>query len=229
MLGVTRDASTAEIRRAYRRQALLYHPDKNVGSADAEERFRKVAVAYDILSDERRRARYDRGESSDADLYGGFDGSRASDMFNAHFGQELMQQWKPGHTVSGTLIVNGKWFSITIGPDGKAEEQEHSGGTGVLSRLIEMVSYSSMTIEMPGGHRVRAFHFATRVGQALAARLVPFDIARQPLAGPLAMHAVSWLPTVLVGALGYAAVRLTRRAPGAMPDILADAFAAARM
>jgi len=58
-LGVTRDADTGEIKKAYRRLAMDYHPDRN-DSADADERFREVTEAYEILRDPEKRALYDR-------------------------------------------------------------------------------------------------------------------------------------------------------------------------
>ena len=69
VLGVERDATASEIRKAYRKQALLSHPDKNPGDPAAEALFHKVAISYAILGDADKRARYDRGEgSSDAEL-----------------------------------------------------------------------------------------------------------------------------------------------------------------
>ena len=82
VLGVSRDASRDEIRKAYRKQALLSHPDKNPGDEVAQAFFLKVAVAYDILSDDAKRTRYDRGEGSDTEIYDGFDFDRASKTFN---------------------------------------------------------------------------------------------------------------------------------------------------
>jgi DnaJ-class molecular chaperone len=61
-LGVARDASAEDIRKAYRGLAKQHHPDLNPGNKTAEERFKAVASAYDILSDADKRARYDRGE-----------------------------------------------------------------------------------------------------------------------------------------------------------------------
>ncbi|NUN14610.1 MAG: molecular chaperone DnaJ [Myxococcales bacterium] len=60
VLGVERTASQSEIKRAYRKLALKFHPDQNAGSLAAEERFRMIADAYNLLSDEQRRRFYDR-------------------------------------------------------------------------------------------------------------------------------------------------------------------------
>ena len=61
-LGVARDASQEDIKRAYRRLAKELHPDLNPDKPDVAERFKKVTAAYDILSDPEKRGRYDRGE-----------------------------------------------------------------------------------------------------------------------------------------------------------------------
>lgn len=62
LLGVSRDASQEDIRSAYRKLAKEHHPDLNPGSAKAEERFKAVAAANELLSDPEKRARFDRGE-----------------------------------------------------------------------------------------------------------------------------------------------------------------------
>jgi DnaJ-class molecular chaperone len=62
VLGVKRDASADDIRTAYRKLAKEFHPDLNPGKPVAEERFKAITAAYDILSDTEKRARYDRGE-----------------------------------------------------------------------------------------------------------------------------------------------------------------------
>src|SRR4051794_16652889 len=63
-LGVSKTASQDEIKKAYRKLARQYHPDKNPGDASAEERFKEIQTAYDVLSDEDKRKSYDRFGSS---------------------------------------------------------------------------------------------------------------------------------------------------------------------
>jgi molecular chaperone DnaJ len=60
VLGIERDADTAEIKKAYRRLAVRYHPDKNPGDKSAEDRFKEASEAYAVLSDPEKRQRYDR-------------------------------------------------------------------------------------------------------------------------------------------------------------------------
>ncbi|MCG1036467.1 molecular chaperone DnaJ [Polaribacter sargassicola] len=60
ILGISKSATQAEIKKAYRKMAIKYHPDKNPGDTTAEENFKKAAEAYEILSDENKKARYDQ-------------------------------------------------------------------------------------------------------------------------------------------------------------------------
>ena len=66
LLGVPRDAEREAIQKAYRKLARQYHPDLNPGDEKAEERFKQIANAYAVLSDEQKRADYDRRGAADA-------------------------------------------------------------------------------------------------------------------------------------------------------------------
>ena len=91
VLGVERTASDDEIKKVYRKLAMTYHPDRNNGSKEAEERFKEISEAYDVLRDPQKRAAYDRyGEAGLRGGGGGFhhvDLSEALSMFSELFGQ----------------------------------------------------------------------------------------------------------------------------------------------
>ncbi len=89
ILGVERNATKVEIKKAYRKLAMKYHPDKNPGDKEAEEMFKKINEAYQILSDDEKRAIYDRYGKEGLEGRGyktDFDFSDIFDMFNDIFG-----------------------------------------------------------------------------------------------------------------------------------------------
>ncbi len=74
VLGISKNATTAEIKKAYRKKAIEYHPDKNPGDTTAEEKFKKAAEAYEVLSDPDKKARYDQFGHQAFEGGGGFGG-----------------------------------------------------------------------------------------------------------------------------------------------------------
>lgn len=90
VLGVAKNASEAEIKKAFKRLAMKHHPDRNPDSNEAEEKFKEAKEAYDILSDAQKRSAYDQfghaGVDSSAGMGGGFGGASFSDIFGDVFG-----------------------------------------------------------------------------------------------------------------------------------------------
>ncbi|MBE6230208.1 MAG: molecular chaperone DnaJ [Bacteroidales bacterium] len=96
VLGVEKSASADEIKKAYRKMAIKYHPDKNPGDKEAEEKFKEAAEAYDVLSNPEKKQRYDQfghagmGGAASGGFGGGFSMedifSQFGDIFGGHFG-----------------------------------------------------------------------------------------------------------------------------------------------
>ena len=97
VLGITKSASSSEIKKAYRKKAIQYHPDKNPGDKVAEAQFKLAAEAYEVLSDPQKKAQYDqfghaafeggagRGGFSNFDFSGTFSDIFGSDIFDDFF------------------------------------------------------------------------------------------------------------------------------------------------
>ena len=83
VLGLKRDANADEIKKAYRQLALKNHPDKNPGDPDAERRFKEGAEAYEVLSDQSKRQRYDRYGHAGLEGAGVHDFRNADDIMSA--------------------------------------------------------------------------------------------------------------------------------------------------
>lgn len=99
VLGVSKDATADEIKKAYRKKAIQYHPDRNPGDKEAEEKFKEAAEAYSVLSDADKRAKYDQfghamgpqgfgggGAGGYGGFGGGFGGGMSMEDIFAHFG-----------------------------------------------------------------------------------------------------------------------------------------------
>ena len=90
VLEVSKSATAEEIKKAYRKKAIQYHPDKNPGDKEAEEKFKEAAEAYEVLSDTEKRSRYDQFghagvNGGGASGFGGAGGMSMEDIFS-HFG-----------------------------------------------------------------------------------------------------------------------------------------------
>ena len=118
VLGVTRDCSESELKTAYRKLAMKFHPDRNPGDAKAEEKFKEASEAYGVLSDADKRAAYDRyGHASTSSGFGGgspfVDAADLGDIFGDLFGEMF---GGGGQQRRGSRVQRGEdlRFDITI-------------------------------------------------------------------------------------------------------------------
>ncbi len=114
ILGVSRDADAEELKRAFRRAAKQYHPDRNPGDKEAEARFKEINEAYEVLRDPEKRAAYDRfghaafeGAGSGAGPGGGFDFAAGfADIFDEMFGDFTGRRTRGAATRGADLRYN---------------------------------------------------------------------------------------------------------------------------
>src|SRR5712672_1209173 len=113
ILGVSRSANADELKRAYRKLAMQYHPDRNPGDKSAEHKFKDINEAYDVLKDDQKRAAYDRfghaafenGSRGPGDFAGGFSGGFA-DIFEEMFGAMGGRRTRAGPSRGSDLRYN---------------------------------------------------------------------------------------------------------------------------
>jgi molecular chaperone DnaJ len=120
ILGISKNATEAEIKKAYRKKAIEFHPDKNPGNKEAEENFKTAAEAYEVLSDPQKKAKYDQYGHQAFDGAGGFGGgghhmnmddifSQFGDIFGGAFGG-----FGGGNSGGGQRRVKGSNLRIKV-------------------------------------------------------------------------------------------------------------------
>jgi len=123
ILGISKDASADEIKKAYRKMALKYHPDKNPGNAEAEESFKEAAEAYEVLSNPNKKARYDLYGHAGMGSSGGFGGGHMSmddifshfgDIFGGAFGGGGFGGGFGGHSGRGRRVNRGSNLRVKV-------------------------------------------------------------------------------------------------------------------
>ena len=125
VLGVERNADAETIKKAYRKAAIKFHPDKNPGDKEAEEKFKEAAEAYDVLSNEDKRARYDRfghagmGGAAGGGGFSGFSGGGFSmedifEQFGDIFGGAFGGGFGGGRSSRSRTVNRGSDIRITV-------------------------------------------------------------------------------------------------------------------
>ena len=164
ILGVSRNSSEKEIKQAYRKLAIKYHPDRNAGDKSAEEKFKEAAEAYEVLSNNEKKSRYDQfghqGVSGGRGFGGGF--SNMSDIFEQHgdifgdiFGNAFGNRSSQNRVIKGsnlririTLslkeIVEGvtkkvKIKRLTPAPNTTYQKCNHCNGMGSVSKITNTI------------------------------------------------------------------------------------------
>ncbi|GAB6011373.1 molecular chaperone DnaJ [Viscerimonas tarda] len=175
VLGVNKSATAEEIKKAYKKKAIQFHPDKNPGDATAEEKFKEAAEAYEVLSDEQKRAKYDRYGHEAPGGYGGHQGGGFSmddifaqfgDIFGGHFsgfgGGGRGQHINRGSDLRVRVKLNMK--EIASGAEKKIKVKKyvacsHCNGTGAEN------STAYTTCNTCNGHGVVTRVVNTMLGQ----------------------------------------------------------------
>jgi molecular chaperone DnaJ len=158
VLGVAKNSSQDDIKKAYRKLAKDYHPDKNPGNAEAEKKFKELNEAYDVLKDESKRANYDRYGSSNP----GFGSNRGngfqegfgedindfasvfSEIFGSGFGGGRSTKNRRSAAINGSDLrynlnitleeaYHGKKQNIKYSTEAKCDSCSGTGGTGVIN------------------------------------------------------------------------------------------------
>lgn len=179
ILGVARNASADEIKKAYRKLAIKFHPDKNPGDKEAEEKFKEAAEAYEVLSNQEKRQRYDQfGHAGPAGGFGG--GSMNMEDIFSQFG-DIFGGGSPfesffgggGQTRGGRRVQRGSNLRIKV----KLTLSEIANG--VEKKIKVSKSVHCQTCDGTGARDKSSFHTCSTCGGSGAVRRVTNTILGQ--------------------------------------------------
>ncbi len=169
ILGVEKNASAAEIKKAYRKLALKYHPDKTKGDKALEDKFKKISEAYAVLSDSEKRNQYDTYGSADfqqrfsqEDIFRNFDlGDILKEFgFGGGRGGFASSSGKRGPRAGGFSGMGGNPFFQNMGGGGFSRQQENVKGKDIeyeISLTVEeLIHGTKKTITITQGHETKA-------------------------------------------------------------------------
>jgi molecular chaperone DnaJ len=146
-LGVAKDADLETVKKAYRKLAMQYHPDRNHGDAAAEQKFKEINEAYDVLKDEQKRAAYDRfGHAAFENGHGGFNGRPGAAGFD--------------FTASGFADIFDEMFGEFMGGRRGGQSRARGGDLryNMEITLEEAFAGKQATIRVPGTVQCDACH-----------------------------------------------------------------------
>ena len=171
ILEITKSASADEIKKAYRKMAIKYHPDKNPGDKEAEEKFKEAAEAYEVLSDDNKKARYDQyghagvgGAAGGGGFGGGFSGGMNMEDIFSQFGDIFGGGFGGGGGGQRQQQARGSNLRVRI----KLNLEEMIGGTQKTIKVKKMKlakGVTSKTCPTCGGSGVQVRMMNTVFGQ----------------------------------------------------------------
>ena len=107
ILGVTKDSNQIQIRKAFRKLALQYHPDKNKNSEESKQKFMEIVKAYEILSDEKTRKRYDSNTVNNKNIQK-FNWTPPADFANFYSYENLKREYNENQITGGMWEISEK-------------------------------------------------------------------------------------------------------------------------